>query len=129
MGRDSIRGIPDISFQYVMSSSLTPLLTGRQVLDAHIMDQYLLIGLLFSHLSSSTFKEPEPLGLKMNFHEMCQVGLAANPSYKTCSSPLNPCCVISMVPISMRLAMWMGIPEWGSAVDGDPDMCPCVLGV
>lgn len=102
MGRGSVWEMPDVSFQYVMSSSLTTLLTGRQVLDARIMGQCLLIGLLFSHLSSSTFKGTEPLGLKMKFQELCQVGPAANPSYKTCSSQLSPCCVTSMVPTPMK---------------------------
>lgn len=102
MGRGYIWGMPDASFPYVMSSNLTPPLTGRQVLDAHIMSQYLLLRFLSSHLRSLTFKRTEPSGLKMNFQKLCQVGPAANPSYKTCSSSLNPCFMISMVPMPMK---------------------------
>lgn len=38
----------------------------------------------------------------MNFQELCEVERAANPSYKMCSSPLNPCSVILMIPTSIK---------------------------
>lgn len=63
---------------------------------------YLLIGLLLSHLSSSTFKGAEPLGRKVNFQELCQVEHAANQSYKMHSSPLSPCCEILMIPTPIK---------------------------
>lgn len=84
--------MPVASFQYIVSSSLTHFLgvAGRQALDAHIMGQYLLIGFLFSFLSSSTFKGTEPLGLKMNISATVSGRPFSKPKLQNLLFPTQP---------------------------------------
>lgn len=120
--------MPDISFQYAISCSLKSLLSERQVLDATSWGQYLLIGLLFSGLSSFTFEGSETLDLKMTFTGAVSARFHSTPKLQNLLILTQLLLCNTHHPDSLQnlyLCWWefiLLVPGWYLMMDGNPYM-------